>query len=168
MREQPRCRTCELKFNPETSGRPNFCSHRCEEKDKLKRASQVAEWRGNFCEKKHKGAWAELMACQWLLSRRFDVFKNTSHFGPVDVIGIRDGEVRLFDVKYIRMAPRTGGDRHEKVAKALSKPQLTRDQKKLGVELLYVTWEGVCGFTIDGIQSRYREIYGKAFDICTK
>jgi hypothetical protein len=49
--------------------------------------------------RKHKGAHSELVACAWLLSRGYEVFRNVSQHGKVDVIAIRDGVVMYIDVK---------------------------------------------------------------------
>ena len=47
------------------------------------------------------GTHAELIACAWLIEQGFDVFRNVSPAGPVDII-VRDrdtGEVVSVDVK---------------------------------------------------------------------
>jgi hypothetical protein len=48
---------------------------------------------------KHKGAHSEPVACTWLLRQGYDVFRNVSDRGSVDVVAIKDGEISLFDVK---------------------------------------------------------------------
>lgn len=45
------------------------------------------------------GDLAEMYAITWLWDEGFEVFHNTGCTGPVDVIGIKNGEVYLFDVK---------------------------------------------------------------------
>ena len=42
---------------------------------------------------------AELYAITWLWDEGFEVFYNAGSTGAVDVVGIKDGEVYLFDVK---------------------------------------------------------------------
>lgn len=70
-------------------------------------------------EHKHKGAHAELIACSWLLENGYDVFRNVSQHGKIDLIGMKDGSVTFFDVKtnnrnkqgyrnYINVKPPTG------------------------------------------------------------
>ena len=53
---------------------------------------------------KHRGARSELLACAWLLENGYECFRNVSQHGPVDVIGIRDGVISLFNVKSNRSA----------------------------------------------------------------
>ena len=48
---------------------------------------------------KHRGAITELRACSWLLAEGYEVFRNVSAFGPVDVVAIKDGVTRYIDVK---------------------------------------------------------------------
>lgn len=48
---------------------------------------------------KHRGAHAELKAAAWLLEQGFDVFRNVSPHGDTDLVAIKDGVVRRFDVK---------------------------------------------------------------------
>ena len=48
---------------------------------------------------KHMGARSELIACVWLLNRGYEVFRNVSAHGPIDVIAVRGDVVLRFDVK---------------------------------------------------------------------
>ena len=49
---------------------------------------------------KHRGARAELIGAAWLLARGYEVFRNVSDKGDVDLVGIKpNGDVELFDVK---------------------------------------------------------------------
>jgi len=48
---------------------------------------------------KHIGARSELIACRWLLDRSYEVLRNVSAFGPVDLAAVKPGEVLLLDVK---------------------------------------------------------------------
>ncbi len=48
---------------------------------------------------KHKGALAELKVATWLWEQGYEVFRNMSMYGEIDIIATRDGEVRLIDVK---------------------------------------------------------------------
>lgn len=52
-------------------------------------------------EKKHKGALAELRASAWLLDQGYEVFRNLSQHGAIDLIARRadTGEILLIDVK---------------------------------------------------------------------
>jgi Holliday junction resolvase-like predicted endonuclease len=48
---------------------------------------------------KHKGAAAEVAACLWLLNQGYEVFRNISIHGIVDLVATRGDEVVLIDVK---------------------------------------------------------------------
>jgi hypothetical protein len=68
--------------------------------------------------RKHRGAQNELMALCWLMGCGYEVFRNVSQHGPIDIIAIKDGEPPLFlDVKTALMYP-------------------TPEQEKLGVKIL--------------------------------
>jgi hypothetical protein len=50
---------------------------------------------------KHLGTRSELIAAVWLLERGYEVFRNVSSAGPIDLVAVdpADGAVYLFDVK---------------------------------------------------------------------
>ena len=76
---------------------------------------------------KHKGALAELRATTWLLERGYEVFRNVSQHGPIDIVAIREGETLLLDVK-------TASER------AVSHPSMVKDvHRAMGVRLFLVT-----------------------------
>lgn len=50
-------------------------------------------------ERRHKGALGELRASAWLLELGYQVFRNLSSHGAIDIIGIKHGKVEFFDVK---------------------------------------------------------------------
>ena len=50
-------------------------------------------------EPKHRGAVNELRATAWLIGLGYDVCRNVSQHGPVDLVAIRGDEVMLIDVK---------------------------------------------------------------------
>ena len=68
------------------------------------------------------GDLAELYAITWLWDEGFEVFYNAGSTGSVDMVGIKDGEVYLFDVK-------TKG-------KNTRLPSRSPLQKKLGVQFI--------------------------------
>lgn len=76
---------------------------------------------------KHKGAHSELIACAWLLSQGYEVFRNVSPFGITDIIAQKGARILLLDVK----SGATG-------------PSLTRTQREAGVLALRVTSSGHC------------------------
>ena len=48
------------------------------------------------------GDLAELYAMTWLWDQGFEVFYNAGSTGAIDIVGIKDDEVYLFDVKTAR------------------------------------------------------------------
>ena len=50
-------------------------------------------------EPKHRGAVNELRATAWLIGLGYEVCRNVSQHGPVDLVAIRGDEVILIDVK---------------------------------------------------------------------
>jgi hypothetical protein len=48
---------------------------------------------------KHRGAHSELTACLWLLEQGYEVFRNISQHGIVDVVAFRGDEILKIDVK---------------------------------------------------------------------
>lgn len=46
-----------------------------------------------------RGDIAELYAITWLWDNGYEVFHNTGCTGSVDMVGMKDGVIRLFDVK---------------------------------------------------------------------
>tara|TARA_E500000305_G_scaffold86088_1_gene72255 strand:- start:144 stop:437 length:294 start_codon:yes stop_codon:yes gene_type:complete len=68
-----------------------------------------------------KGDLAEFYAVTWLWDQGYEVFKNSSSRGPIDIIAFKDGITILIDVKT------------KKTGSGLKRTTL---QKKLGVILL--------------------------------
>ncbi len=85
----------------------------------------------------HQGSQSELLACAWLLERGYEVFRNVSAAGPIDIVGIKDGVVSLFDVKTKRVGN--------------GKPitRLSAHQIFLGVLPLYVNDDGTIEIDTD-------------------
>jgi hypothetical protein len=50
-------------------------------------------------QQKHRGAWAEMVACCWLLQQGYEVFRNVSPHGGTDIVAMKGAEVFKFDVK---------------------------------------------------------------------
>jgi hypothetical protein len=80
-------------------------------------------------DRKHKGAWAELVACAWLLGRGYDVFRNVSQHGLADVVATNAHEVLRIDVK---------------LATQTTRPVLSAEQIASGVIPLYVLSPDQC------------------------
>lgn len=81
---------------------------------------------------KHKGAKSELMACSWLLEEGYEVFRNVSPVGIIDIVAYKNGTTYLFDVK-------TQTDINYK-----QKLRLSGDQIKAGIKPIYVFANGTC------------------------
>ena len=82
-------------------------------------------------ERKHRGAHSELIACAWLLSQGYEVFRNVSPCGLTDLVTLRDGVLQRFDVKTVA--------KHRN-----NLPFLSDAQIKEGVIPLYVYDSGKC------------------------
>jgi Holliday junction resolvase len=80
---------------------------------------------------KHKGCHSELTGAAWLLENGYDVFRNVSSHGVIDLIGIRHGVVEFFDCKSVG---NSGG--------------LSIEAKDLGVKRLIVNGDGKIKNTI--------------------
>jgi len=68
------------------------------------------------------GDLAELYAMTWLWDQGFEVFYNAGSSGAIDIVGIKDEEVYLFDVKTARRSNGTS--------------KRTDLQKELGVQFI--------------------------------
>ena len=75
---------------------------------------------------KHNGARNELIAATWLLSQGYEVFRNVSQHGLVDLIGLKDGMFTSFDVK------------------SSHNQRLSREQVQSGVKRIAVSPDGSC------------------------
>lgn len=95
-------------------------------------------------ELKHKGCWAEMVACCWLIQNGYDVFKNISQHGLIDIIALRDGKVFKFDVKSVNEA-------HTNV------PPLSQAQAEMGILALAVYADGRVKFCEDAEASKPKE-----------
>ena len=76
---------------------------------------------------KHKGARNELAATVWLLDQGYEVFRNISQHGAVDIIATRNGEIVFIDVKA----------RHPSSTGAVG-ARATEEQYERGVKFLYI------------------------------
>ena len=81
-----------------------------------------------------KGELSELIATTWFWDRGWEVFRNSSSTGPIDLIVLKDGELILIDVKTRPENKRSGYGRTER-------------QKELGVCVFQVDVEtNTCSF----------------------
>ncbi len=94
------------------------------------------------------GDIAELRACVWLSEEGYEVFRNISASGPVDIVAVKDGEVLLIDVKVVTFYDRGSGSVHAGRAGKLEGVDITllywdkrRDQFHWGVLPAYIPSE---------------------------
>jgi hypothetical protein len=88
------------------------------------------------CLPKHFGARNELIACTWLLQQGYEVFRNISQHGEVDIIAMREGETLYLDVK----SSQTG-----------TANRLRASQIAAGVKRLNVSTDGQCTIADDAV-----------------
>lgn len=81
------------------------------------------------------GVYGELVAATFLQRLGYQVFLSVGSHGPADLIAMRGKERRAFDVKICRTTV-AGKARKDKSL------QLSREQKRAGVELFLVSKEG--------------------------
>jgi hypothetical protein len=87
-------------------------------------SSKSAEVGQRLTDPNRLGDVAEFYAITWLWDEGFEVYHNSGCSGAVDIVGIKDGEVYLFDVKM---------NKNPKKSTAKSRTPI---QKKLGVQFL--------------------------------
>ena len=85
--------------------------------------------------KNKKGEWGENQAVGFLLLKGYEVFPNNGPQGEVDLIGLKDISLKLFQVKCESFRSKDGS----KISRSLSERQ-----KKLGVEFIFVNDKGEC------------------------
>jgi|TARA_R110002020_G_scaffold224991_2_gene434921 Holliday junction resolvase-like predicted endonuclease len=68
-----------------------------------------------------KGDFAEYYAVTWLWDQGYEVFKNCGSTGMIDMIAMKDGDIKLIDVKTVGVGGGKG---------------LSEKQKELGVCLV--------------------------------
>ena len=89
---------------------------------------------------KHASARGELIAAAWLFKNGYEVFKNVSAHGIIDIVAIKDGAVILLDVK-------------------TKNSRLSKEQAEAGVKFLiydendncYINWNPKVAFIADEI-----------------
>ena len=88
------------------------------------------------CLQKHFGARNELIACTWLLEQGYEVFRNISQHGDIDIIAMKDGETLYLDAKFSR----TGAEN-----------RLRTSQIAAGVKRLNVSRDGQCSIVAEAV-----------------
>lgn len=80
-------------------------------------------------EQRHRGAHNELVATVWLMKQGYEVFRNVSSHGPIDIIARRGHETLLLDVKS---------------ASKGSRVRITQEQAELQIAVLIVDSDDHC------------------------
>lgn len=96
---------------------------------KLKLVPEASEPKIN---KKHKGSQSELIATVWLLGQGYEVFRNVSIHGIIDLVAVRNGVCHYFDVKSAKTYTAKNGN------KTYYTPPLSKAQVLVGVKTLIV------------------------------
>jgi len=85
-----------------------------------------------------KGDYSELLASAWLLKQGYEVFRNVSSVGPIDIVAVNEDETILIDVKTCSL--RKDYDVITLGASALNKTAKGFDVKRLFVYKDHVSW----------------------------
>lgn len=106
--------------------------------------SRIGDAGRELSENGAKGAWAELIACAWLIEQGYEVFRSVSPSSRADIVAVdKHGLVVLIDVKLSRR-----GSRHPLTLKP--------HQVKIGVVPLFVSGDGVCAFDLSMLRAVYK------------
>jgi Holliday junction resolvase-like predicted endonuclease len=102
-------------------------------------------------QQKHKGSLAEMLAASWLLGHGYDVFRNVSSHGLVDLVAIepQSGVVTLVEVRSLCEAQMADGTIRQ-YARAMSEEQKQRGIRLLAVDLANgrcAWWDRVPAYT---------------------
>jgi hypothetical protein len=81
-----------------------------------------------------RGARNEMIATVWLMGHGYQVFRNVSAHGPIDLIGLKNGIFEYFDVK--KNIKTSEGE--------TTRIRVKVDQARLGVKILSVFPDGRC------------------------
>jgi hypothetical protein len=103
-------------------------------------------------ETKHLGSHSELLACAWLLKNGYEVFRNVSAHGAVDIIALKDGKILLLNVRSSPSLER--------------KSRLSAEDIKAGVLPILVTPNGSCAIDFEPLPKNNPvvcEICGETF-----
>lgn len=106
-----------------------------------------------------RGDISELIACTWLLEKGHEVFRNVSSTGPIDIIAVKEGTVRLIDVKSINGKLNKTTDKY-----TFRESNVKKKQKDAGIQYLFVTDEGDCGFSTRVLTNQKNLREGKMSD----
>jgi Holliday junction resolvase-like predicted endonuclease len=97
--------------------------------------------------RKHRGTYNELRACAWLLNQGYEVYRNISSYGLIDIIAEKDNVIHKFDVKSCIDID----------IKKTKSTQLSLEQVHQGIKALYIDLNGRCYIEESPILSKKRQ-----------
>lgn len=153
------CPQCHRTFRA-AHERQVFCGGDCQRRFEIKRTVNDEVRRTAAVARRHLGSWSEIIASAWLLELGYEVFRNVSDKGPIDLIAIKNNEVTFIDVKSIQVKMKVGRQTFGKArAPGATNKRLKAGQREFGIVPLFVSPDGICSF--DG--SKLEEVYDVAF-----
>lgn len=160
MQLDPReCPQCRRYFRP-AHEKQRFCEGDCQRRFDIRRTVNDEVRRTSAVAPRHLGSWSEIIASAWLLELGYEVFRNVSDKGPIDLIAIKNNEVTFVDVKSIQVKMKVGKQTFGKArAPGATKNRLKAGQREFGIVPLFVSPDGICSF--DG--AKLEQIYDVAF-----
>lgn len=164
LKDVIRCKGCGLLFRPIKKG-VSFCSIECAYADYIGNKAKTTTTkirRKATLEFKHRGSWAEIIASAWLLENDYEVFKNVSSHGPIDIVAIKGREISLIDVKMVTLEMMVSEERLGQAA--TNGGAVSRSQAEGGIKPLYVSPDGFCSFSKADIRALYTTIYKAHLD----
>lgn len=155
LREFPKnvrqCNNCRRLFRAQSS-EDRFCSDSCRRAAGIGKVARSIK-RRNPIPQKHRGSWSEIVASAWLLEQGYEVFKNVSSHGPIDLVAIRGVQTVYIDVKTVTLEMLVS---RGNVGTARSAGgRLSADQTQAGITPLYVSPDGFCSFNREDINKLY-------------
>lgn len=84
-----------------------------------------------------------MAACCWLLQHGYEVFRNVSAHGTVNVVAMKGGEMLLIDVKSVSACEMKGGSLCATVGRS--------QDAEIPIKRLYVVTDGFCTFDRDEV-----------------
>jgi hypothetical protein len=142
-------------FRPSAEGQV-YCGLECYEAGAVKRVAKSVK-RTNVVELKHRGAWAEMIAASWLVERGYEVFRNVSPHGPIDIVAIKGQVTEYIDVKLV--SPEMLISDAKLGEGRVTKPRLKPPQVAAGIRPLFVSPDGFCSFSASEIEALYTTVF---------
>ena len=162
LKQTALCSHCRRVFRLARPGQ-SYCSPRCNKSARLHELARLSKQQDLLRSKHRRGQWAEQIACAWLYEHGYEVFRNCSSIGPIDIVAVKGVECLKIDVKLLvpDVIKRVGVDQGcARVPKKRLKPQ----QIAAGVIPLFVSPDGVCSFTLERLADIYSDVYKKVLD----